>query len=413
MAVINEIGPDLNDVDGTAQADTITVTDTDPTSGDGSVTIAGNAGDDVINVTDGLDGDGSSSDVEGGLGNDIITVDYTSATNDRDDQIFGDEGDDDITVIAGDDVEIKGNAGSDTITIEGGTSTQRVNGGTADREEDGAGASTDFFVINGESNTVFIDDWHWDGEGSADDQLIIDGETIDMAKLFAGEIGGMDSVASIENGNTIGVGGAEVSITTTDGSVIGLDHATVTCYVEGTQIETPTGDVSVETLAIGDEVTTAEGKIAAIKWMGYRQISATFAKNNVSAQPVLITAGALGNGLPTADLRVSPDHAMFIDGVLVHAEALVNGATIVRKAIDSTFTYFHLELEQHDLVLANGAAAETFVDADVRGRFDNAAEYEALYGNATTAAPMALPRVKSKRQLPAAIKAKLDQAKTA
>ncbi|MDY7025639.1 MAG: hypothetical protein SVC26_04775, partial [Pseudomonadota bacterium] len=75
------------------------------------------------------------------------------------------------------------------------------------------------------------------------------------------------------------------------------------------------------------------------------------------------------------------------------------------------------ELEQHDLVLANGAAAETFVDADVRGRFDNAAEYEALYGNAASAASqathMALPRVKSKRQLPAAIKAKLDQAKTA
>ncbi len=119
--------------------------------------------------------------------------------------------------------------------------------------------------------------------------------------------------------------------------------------------------------------------------------------------------GGSGNGLPTADLRVSPDHAMFIDGVLVHAEALVNGATIVRKAIDSTFTYYHLELEQHDLVLAN--------DADVRGRFDNAAEYEALYGNAASAASqathMALPRVKSKRQLPAAIKAKLDQAKTA
>ncbi|MDY7025640.1 MAG: Hint domain-containing protein, partial [Pseudomonadota bacterium] len=52
--------------------------------------------------------------------------------------------------------------------------------------------------------------------------------------------------------------------------------------------------------------------------------------------------GGSGNGLPTADLRVSPDHAMFIDGVLFHAEALVNGATIVRKAIDSTFTYFHL-----------------------------------------------------------------------
>ena len=72
-----------------------------------------------------------------------------------------------------------------------------------------------------------------------------------------------------------------------------------------------------------------------------------------------------------------------------------------------TFTYYHIELADHALVLANGAAAETFVDNSDRMGFDNWAEHQALFGTSVEMVEMALPRAKSARQVPAATRARL------
>jgi hypothetical protein len=97
---------------------------------------------------------------------------------------------------------------------------------------------------------------------------------------------------------------------------------------------------------------------------------------------VRIYAGALGGGLPRRDLLVSPDHAMFLDRVLVPARHLVNGTTIVRVAGLPRVDYVHVELETHDVILAEGAPSETFLDDASRGVFHNAREFEALYPDA-------------------------------
>jgi hypothetical protein len=180
------------------------------------------------------------------------------------------------------------------------------------------------------------------------------------------------------------------------------------CFLAGTSIGTPAGETQVENLAVGDLVLTADGRAAPVKWVGIQTVVSVFA-DPLRSFPIHISAGALGAGLPIRDLRVSPDHALFLDSVLVQAGALVNGTTIVREtAMPERFTYFHVELEDHALILAEGVPAETFLDTVTRQRFDNYAEYEALYGDTgATIAEMDAPRIKSARQLPAALRARL------
>jgi len=98
--------------------------------------------------------------------------------------------------------------------------------------------------------------------------------------------------------------------------------------------------------------------------------------------PVCIKAGALDVRVPARDLWISPHHAMFIDGVLIEARDLVNGISIVQAEQIEQVDYFHVELDTHDVIVAQGALSETFVDDDSRGMFHNVHEFDALYPDA-------------------------------
>lgn len=184
----------------------------------------------------------------------------------------------------------------------------------------------------------------------------------------------------------------------------------VPCFLAGTLIACPEGERPVEELVPGDRLLTASGEIRTVRWIGQHTILSV-AADPIRAYPIHVMAGALAEGLPRRDLFLSPGHALVIDGLLVHAGALVNGVTIRRvMQPGASFRYFHVETEDHAIILAEGVPTETFLDVVSRRRFDNYAEYEALHGASTAPIPpLRLPRVKSTRQLPLAIRERLEE----
>jgi hypothetical protein len=151
------------------------------------------------------------------------------------------------------------------------------------------------------------------------------------------------------------------------------------CFCRGTRIRTPKGETAIEALRIGDLVTVAGGPALPVKWIGRRSYRDWLAIGNLDVQPVLFKAGSLADRVPSRDLLVSPEHAMLLDGMLMPARHLINGITILKLEDMERIDYFHLELERHAVIFAEGAAAESFADDDSRDAFHNADEYRALY----------------------------------
>ncbi len=179
------------------------------------------------------------------------------------------------------------------------------------------------------------------------------------------------------------------------------------CYLRGTRILTPTGEVNVEALRIGDYVVTRFGGIQPIKWIGRQSYDARFVARNPEKHPVCILAGALGPAMPARDLFISPGHSMLVDGQLVLASALVNGVSVTQPAPEAEIGYFQIELERHDCIIAEGVWSETYADAPgLRAQFHNAAEFAALYPDAVGATELALcaPRPERGAALAAVLK---------
>ncbi|MBW4984593.1 Hint domain-containing protein [Mameliella sp. CS4] len=187
--------------------------------------------------------------------------------------------------------------------------------------------------------------------------------------------------------------------------VLGSDTA---CFASGTLIATPDGERKVEALKIGDLITTVDGRAVPVRWIGRQTVHKAFASARV--QPVRIAAGALGRGAPCKDLVLTSDHALILDGVAINAGALVNGTTIQVVPMEQQperVTYYHVETEAHDVILANGLPAETYVDFVRRQAFDNYQDYVALYGEERSIPAMPLPRASSARLIPCALRSHL------
>ena len=294
--------------------------------------------------------------------------------NNFDNVLLGGHGDDSIQTILGD--TALGGAGNDTrigSPESGAQSLDWLDGG----------ADNDLIEAKGGSDTVqggAGDDTVVAGNGDGTDSLDGgDGNDVLLLRNWSGPNISTDDIDSgVYGGWTVSGAEGENALRTftyTDGTVLNArDFEAIVCFAEGTLIATARGEVPVETLRAGDLVLTAHGgaPLKPLRWVGHTTVNVARHPNPARVAPVVIRAGALAEGVPYRDLRVSPDHAIFLDGRLVPASLLVNGTTIVQETWCRTVTYWHAELETHGLLVSEGAVTESYFDDGNRHLFDNA-----------------------------------------
>ena len=147
--------------------------------------------------------------------------------------------------------------------------------------------------------------------------------------------------------------------------------AEAACFLPGTHILTDRGEVVVEALQVGDRIVTIGGQTRPLCWIGHGRALATRGRRN-AATPVIVRKGALGPNVPNRDLRVTKGHALWFDGALIPVEFLVNHRSILWDDRAQEVVVYHLELDAHDVLIANGAAAESYRDDGNRWLFQNA-----------------------------------------
>ena len=143
------------------------------------------------------------------------------------------------------------------------------------------------------------------------------------------------------------------------------------CFLRGTLIRTERGEVPVQDLAVGDRVVTSSGQIRPIVWIGSGRVLVSPGRR-CAATPIIVRKGALADDVPHQDLSITKGHSLFIDGVLIPAEFLINHRSILWDDDQRMVVFYHIELETHDVLIANGAAAESYRDDGNRWLFRNA-----------------------------------------
>ncbi len=167
------------------------------------------------------------------------------------------------------------------------------------------------------------------------------------------------------------------------------------CFCAGTLILTDRGERPVESLQAGDLVVTRRDGIDTampVRWIGQRRLHVARHPEPEQVAPIRILRDAVAPGIPCRDLRVSPDHAVFLDDMLIQARQLVNGMTIRRDAACAVVTYHHVELDRHAILVADGLPCESYLDTGNRAQFDNVVELHGGFdrqGCRTGCAPLA------------------------
>ena len=396
-------------------------------TGDDDDTISG--GDDNDYLDGGIDddfieGDGGADTIIGGHGSDTIYGGFGSdlILADESDLLFQNEPDATDPIPENDLDLVYGGGGDDTIyggddddTIDGGTGNDELYGGI-DEDEIHGGRHNDTLYGNDGDDTLYGDegdDSFFGGDGAdsmfgGDDQDYF--SFLNAGDYVDGNEGGTDhdtmdfriidtpgvelipgtdiliddpnvtngtifidfDAGNFENGTATYFDAGGSSTGTLD--FVNIENIIIPCFTPGTRIATPRGELCVEDLEVGDRIITRDNGIQEIRWIGNRTLEGEALKKLNHLRPVLIRKGALGNGLPERDMKVSPNHRMLVANektsfyfeervVLVAAKHLVGTSGIEYVDINEV-TYIHFMFDQHEVVLSDGTWSESFQPGD-------------------------------------------------
>jgi len=204
---------------------------------------------------------------------------------------------------------------------------------------------------------------------AAGETIVLAGVTADAGTWSGGVLTLTD--AGTQAG-TLAMAGSYASDGFTVTNAGGTAEVTLACFATGTRIATPDGARAVEDVRVGEDVRLARGGVAEVRWVGRRTVRCDRHPRPSTVWPVRVAAGAFGPGLPARDLWLSPDHAVYVDGVLIPIRCLEDGGGIVQVPRDS-ITYWHVELARHEVILAEGLPVESFLDTGNRAAFEGGA----------------------------------------
>ena len=194
------------------------------------------------------------------------------------------------------------------------------------------------------------------------------GDTIDLAGVTSSSVSYSAGTLSFDGGSfslSLAGGATLLASDSADGAAVGL-----LCFCRDTMILTPPGERRVQDLTVGDLVTTASGEQRPIVWIGTGKAIVPRGRRS-AATPVVVCKGALADNVPNRDLHVTKGHSLFIDGVLIPVEFLVNHRSIQWDDWAQEVTIYHIEMSTHDVLIANGAPAESYRDDGNRWLFQN------------------------------------------
>jgi hypothetical protein len=158
----------------------------------------------------------------------------------------------------------------------------------------------------------------------------------------------------------------------------------VVCFLKGTLIWTPSGETRIENLGVNDLVVTSSGGATSIQWVWRRHFEREPGQKwDQKIVPIRVARSALGQNTPHRNLYLSPYHCLYLDGILIPVVDLINNSTIARCNAEDLreIEYFHIKLERHSVIYAEGAACETLrAITAVNSDSVEFEEYRRLYG---------------------------------
>ncbi|MCK0101817.1 Hint domain-containing protein [Pseudohalocynthiibacter sp. F2068] len=272
-----------------------------------------------------------------------------------------------------------------------------ANNGSLNAQGTNTTPTTELVFTSGPTGDIVLD--YNNGAQDPDTTVLVDGVEMNFTVEFSGLL---PSTNKLSNVNGEDLRGEEIVVVTTEdgqryffltngttslatmddfpngahaieGVVSGTD--VLICFLRGTYIRTPKGEVPVETLRAGDLVTNSKGKQIALRWVSSRKLSPTNLMLEPKYRPIRVPEGSFGNNKPFADLWLSPLHRIVVRGwevelyfgeveVFAATKHVVQNQTTSRSARFRNIEYFHLLFDQHDVVLANGLETESLFPGD-------------------------------------------------